>query len=82
MSFFIDLNLFRYPNRIAKVDQLIIKMDKEFNRYYNKPSDKIIDEKFQEKIEFCFDVYEHILNDLSQDLPVYFLPNPSPTTHK
>jgi hypothetical protein len=44
-------------------------MDKEFQRYYNKPSDKILDEKFQEKVEFCFDVYEHIINDLNQDLP-------------
>ena len=39
-------------------------MDKEFARYYNKPTDKVIDDKFMEKLEFCFDVYDHILSDL------------------
>ena len=28
-----------------------------------------MDEKFEEKIEFCFDVYDHIIADLNSDLP-------------
>lgn len=32
-------------------------MEKEFNYYYKKPSEKIIDSKFKDKITFCLDVY-------------------------